>query len=78
MWLETFVLFVAMCLVFGSGVRMGYMWGRQDAEEAADRMLRIDPPNRTPGLPTNASEPTSDLRRPRWRSGQFKAAPPRK
>lgn len=58
--------------VFAFAVRRG----RRLAEADAERLLRIDPPRRTAGAPTNVDSEPSSPRKPRWRSGTFQAGPP--
>lgn len=63
-----------------AGLWLGYKWGRadgvRDGLSRLDRMLRIDPPGRTEGLPTNVDAEPSIPRRPRWRAGSFSSGPP--
>lgn len=51
------------------GLAAGYAFGKRqglrDAAEEADRMLRIDPPNRTEGLPTNLDGEPAVIKKPR-------------
>jgi hypothetical protein len=51
--------------------RLGRRHGRDAAEEAQERLLRLEPPDRTPGLPTNTEADPSTPREVRWRSGRF-------
>lgn len=52
-------------LAFLGGVVVGRRHERERAAEEADRMLRIDPPNRTQGLPTNLDGEPSNIKKPR-------------
>lgn len=56
---------------------IGYWTGRRHERDVAGEQerlaARIDPPNRTAGMPTNLSEAPSEIREPRWRSGQFRS-----
>ena len=74
------VLEIILIAAFGIGSCLaGYALGRyherQAATEAAERMLRLDPPRRTAGAPTNLDAPPSGVDRPKWRSGTFKSGP---
>lgn len=71
----TIVIVAGIALVFTGGYVAGRHNGRIEAEEAADRLLRIDPPNRTLGAPTNLGAQPSATTRPRWSSGRFKSGP---
>lgn len=58
-----------------AGFRYGFRSGRRRTEEEHERMLRIEPPRRTPGMPTNHDADPSSTIRSRWRPGQFKSGP---
>lgn len=50
------------------GYALGRFHERQAQTEATERMSRIDPGSRTPGLPTNRSGEPSEVRKARmWR-----------
>lgn len=75
--LHVIVAVIGVVLLIGSGYVVGYRYGRLNgAEEAVERLSRIDPPKRRPGTPTNVDAPPSEPRSPRWRTGQFKSGPP--
>lgn len=71
---------VSPAIALLAGWAMGYRHGRSDGVRDGlsrlDRMLRIDPPGRTEGLPTNLDAEPSIPRRPRWRAGSFSSGPP--
>lgn len=70
--LVTIAIVAGIGLVFAGGYVAGAHNGRIAAEEAHERLLRIDPPRRTLGAPANLDAPPSTTTRPRWASGRFK------
>jgi hypothetical protein len=69
--LGALVLIGALTLVYLIGYITGRRHERAAQEEASERLLRLDPPDRTPGLPTNITAAPSTPRQPRWRNGRF-------
>lgn len=66
---------LAAVIGLAAGLLIGWWGGRNDGLRLArveqERMTRLAPPNRTPGLPTNTTGPPSEVRNTRWRNGQF-------
>lgn len=55
---------------FWAGWTMGRRHEREDTRETLER---IEPSSRTPGQPTNRSEPLATVRDPKRRPGKFNA-----
>ena len=70
-WAQAGLTIVGALVLAWLAYRAGQGGGRRQAEEAQERLLRLDPPDRTSGLPTNLGVEPSRPRTPRWRSGRF-------
>lgn len=53
------------------GYRTGVRWEARRQAEERERMSRIEPPERTPGQPTNLDAPPSVVRSPRIRGSRW-------
>lgn len=64
------MLYALVPLVVTVSVLGGYALGRRHERQAqaerVERLSRIDPGDRTPGLPTNINAEPSNVRRGRW------------
>ena len=58
-------------LTIGIGYWLGIRHERERVAEEAERMSRIDPPNRRPGLPTNLDAEPSVVHDPRIRRAHW-------
>lgn len=70
-WLDAALIVVVLVGTYIAG----YAHGQHRAEERRrveeERLRRLDPPRRTNGSPTNTEAKPSEIRKPRWRSGEF-------
>lgn len=73
--LDAIMFIMVLMLVYLLGYLTGRAHERDVAGEQERLAARIDPPNRTAGIPTNTSMEPSEVRQPRWRNGQFRAGP---
>lgn len=70
------VALAVLSITHGLAWTLGSAQGWRRGEAERERMLRIDPPARTEGAPTNLGVEPSTPRKPLWRSGSFKSGPP--
>lgn len=71
--------FIVVPVCLSLALLFGYWLGKKHQERVCDEQERmvaqIDPPNRTLGVPTNTDAEPSEVRRARWRSGEFRSGP---
>lgn len=74
--MELIIMAALLTIAGAAGVLWGIREGRRQEREYMNRMRRIEPTGRTPGLPTNMDVEPSTPRRSRWRAGSFRSGPP--
>lgn len=70
-WLDAALIVVVLVGTYVAGWAHGRHHAEERARAAQERLRRLDPPRRTNGAPANMEAEPSEIRKSRWRSGQF-------